>query len=36
MHFFPDPEPPVNNVMYGWSEICGQFELCPLLSSFVR
>ena len=25
---FPDPEPPVINILYGWSGIYGQFVLC--------
>ena len=24
---FPDPEPPIINILYGWSGICGQFGL---------
>ena len=31
---FPDPEPPVINILYGWSEICVQFDLCFLMFSF--
>ena len=25
---FPDPEPPIINILYGWSGIYGQFLLC--------
>ena len=32
---FPDPEPPIINILYGWSEIYGQLELCFLLFSLV-
>ena len=32
---FPDPEPPNINILYGWSEISGQFGLCSFMSSFV-
>ena len=32
---FQDPEPPANNILYGWSGICGQFALCFFMSSFV-
>ena len=32
---FPDPEPSINNILYGWSEICNQFGLCSLMFSFV-
>ena len=28
---FPDPEPPIINILYGWSEIYGQLRLCFLL-----
>ena len=28
---FPDPEPPIINILYGWSEIYGQFLLCSVL-----
>ena len=30
-HFFPDPEPPVINIQYGWSGIYGHFNLCSVL-----
>ena len=30
---FPDPEPPVNNILYGFSGIYGQFLLCLVLFS---
>ena len=30
---FPDPEPPIINILYGWSEIYGQFLLCSVLFS---
>ena len=30
---FPDPEPPIINILYGWSEIHGQFLLCTVLFS---
>ena len=28
---FPDPEPPIINILYGWSEIYDHFELCSVL-----
>ena len=28
---FPDPEPPIINILYGWSGIYGQFLLCMIL-----
>ena len=31
----PDPEPPIVNSLYEWSGICGQFELCSFMYSFV-
>ena len=31
----PDPEPPIIGIMYGWSGIYGQTELCFVLLSFV-
>ena len=30
---FPDPEPPIINIPYGWSGIYGQFLLCLVLFS---
>ena len=30
---FPDPEPPIINILYGWSGIYGQFLLCAVLFS---
>ena len=30
---FPDPEPPIINILYGWSRIYGQFLLCLVLFS---
>ena len=30
---FPDPEPPIINILYGWSGVYGQFELCSVLFS---
>ena len=30
---FPDPEPPIINILYGWFGIYGQFLLCPILFS---
>ena len=32
---FPDPEPPIINILYGWSGIYGQFLLCWVLFSLV-
>ena len=32
----PDPEPPVINILYGWSEICSQFALCSFMFSFIK
>ena len=32
---FVNPEPPIINILYGWSEICGQFGLCSFTFSFV-
>ena len=32
---FPDPEPPIINILFGWSGIYGHFKLCSLLCSFV-
>ena len=32
---FPDPEPPIINILYGWSGIYGQLGLCFLLFSLV-
>ena len=34
MKFFPDPEPPTINILYGWSEMSGQFGSCSFVSSF--
>ena len=28
---FPDPEPPIINILYGWSGVYGQFLLCSVL-----
>ena len=28
---FPDPEPPISNILYGWTGICGQFGLCSFM-----
>ena len=33
--FFSDLEPPVIDIPYGWSGICGQFGLCSFMLSFV-
>ena len=30
---FPDPEPPIIDILYGWSGIYGQFLLCLILFS---
>ena len=30
---FPDPEPPIINILYGWSGIYDQFLLCLVLFS---
>ena len=30
---FPDPEPPIINILYGWSGIYGQFLFCWVLFS---
>ena len=30
---FPDPEPPIINILYGWSGIYDQFLLCTVLFS---
>ena len=35
MLFFPDPEPSIIKILYGWSGIYGHFLLCSLLFSFV-
>ena len=36
MHLlFSEPEPPILNILYGWSEICRQFGLFSLMFSFV-
>ena len=32
---FPDIELPVINILYGWSGICGQFELRSFMFSYV-
>ena len=32
---FPDPEPPIINILYGLSGVCGQFLLCSVLFSLV-
>ena len=32
---FPDPEPPIINILYGWSGIYGYFKLCSVLFSLV-
>ena len=32
--FFSDTEPPIINILYGWSGICGQFGLCSFIFSF--
>ena len=32
---FPDSQPPVINILYGWSGICGKFGLLSLMFSFV-
>ena len=32
---FPDPEPPIINILYRWSGIYGQFGLCSFMFSFV-
>ena len=32
---FPDLEPPIINILYGWSGIYGHFQLCYILFSFV-
>ena len=32
---FPEPEPPIINILYGWSGIHGQFLLCSVLSSLL-
>ena len=31
---FPDSEPPIINMLYVWSGICGQFKLCYFIFSF--
>ena len=31
--FFPDPEPPIINILFGWPGICGQSLLCLVLFS---
>ena len=31
---FPDPEPPIINILYGWSGIYGHFKLSSVLFSF--
>ena len=33
MHFFPDAEPPIINILYGLSRIYGHFKLCSVLFS---
>ena len=32
---FPEPEPPMINIRYGWSRISGYFGLCSFMSSSV-
>ena len=32
---FPDPEPPIINILYGWSGIYDHFGLCSVLFSLV-
>ena len=32
---FPNPVPPLINILYGWSEICGQFSLSYFMFPFV-
>ena len=32
---FPDSKPPINNILYELSGICGQFGLCYFMFSFV-
>ena len=32
---FPDLEPPIINILYGWSRISGQFRLCSFMFIFV-
>ena len=34
-YVFPDPEPPIINILYGWSGIYGQFLLCTVLFSLI-
>ena len=31
---FPDPEPPIISILYGWSGIFGHIKLCSVLFSF--
>ena len=32
---FPDPEPLIVHILYGWSRICGRFGICYFMFSFV-
>ena len=32
---FPDPEPPIINILYGWSWICSHFGFCAFILSLV-
>ena len=32
---FPDPEPPIINILYGWSEIYGHYMLCFIFISII-
>ena len=34
-YLFPDTEPPIIRILYEWSKICGQFDLCSFMCSFV-
>ena len=33
---FPDPDPPIINIAYGWAGISGQFGLYFFMSSVVK
>ena len=36
VYFFPDPESPIVNILYGWSGIYDQFGLRSFMFSFVK
>ena len=36
MFVFPDPGPPIMNILHGWSGTCGQFGLSLFMFSFIK